>query len=73
MHQTSYYDQVSQRPLEPATRTGNATDPAPVSGFTSATLAGEAIRRQSLSKNFNREIDAWARHALAASGFGDIP
>lgn len=24
-----------------------------------------------LSENFNAEIDAWARHALAANGFGD--
>ncbi|MGD8840410.1 MAG: hypothetical protein PVI70_12480 [Gammaproteobacteria bacterium] len=27
--------------------------------------------RDSLAENFNREIDAWARHALGANGFGD--
>ena len=27
--------------------------------------------RDSLSENFNEEIDAWARRALAANGFGD--
>jgi hypothetical protein len=25
----------------------------------------------SLSENFNEEIEAWARHALASNGFGD--
>ena len=28
--------------------------------------------RESLSENFNDEIEAWARHALAANGFGDF-
>jgi len=27
--------------------------------------------RDSLSENFNEEIDAWARHSLASNGFGD--
>jgi len=27
--------------------------------------------QESLSENFNAEIDAWARQALAANGFGD--
>ena len=27
--------------------------------------------RESLSENFNAEIDAWARHCLASNGFGD--
>ena len=27
--------------------------------------------RDSLSENFNEEIDAWARHCLASNGFGD--
>ena len=27
--------------------------------------------RESLSENFNEEIDTWARRALAANGFGD--
>ena len=27
--------------------------------------------RDSLSENFNAEIDAWAKHALASNGFGD--
>jgi len=29
--------------------------------------------RESLSENFVDEIDAWARRALAANGFGGIP
>ena len=27
--------------------------------------------RDSLSENFNEEIEAWARHSLALNGFGD--
>jgi hypothetical protein len=27
--------------------------------------------RDSLSENFNNEIEAWARHAIASNGFGD--
>ena len=27
--------------------------------------------RDSLSESFNSELDAWARHCLAANGFGD--
>ena len=27
----------------------------------------------SLSENFNKEIDAWARMATARNGFGDLP
>jgi hypothetical protein len=27
--------------------------------------------RDSLSENFNDEIEAWARQAMAANGFGD--
>jgi hypothetical protein len=27
--------------------------------------------RDSLSENFNDEIEAWARHSLASNGFGD--
>jgi hypothetical protein len=27
--------------------------------------------RDSLSENFNNELEAWARHALASNGFGD--
>ena len=34
--------------------------------FTFATPA-----RDSLSENFNNELDAWARQALASNGFGD--
>ena len=29
-------------------------------------------QRESLSENFNAEIEAWARHALASNGFGDF-
>ena len=31
----------------------------------------ESHQRESLSENFNAELDAWARHCLAANGFGD--
>lgn len=31
----------------------------------------ERYERESLSENFINELDAWARHALAANGFGD--
>jgi len=35
------------------------------------TLRPEQYVRESLSENFIDELDAWARHALAANGFGD--
>jgi hypothetical protein len=28
--------------------------------------------RESLSENFNTELDAWARQAMASNGFGDF-
>ena len=31
------------------------------------------VARESLSEKFHDEIDAWARRALAANGFGDCP
>ena len=31
----------------------------------------ESRQRESLSENFNAELDAWARHCLASNGFGD--
>ncbi|HEY5739052.1 MAG TPA: hypothetical protein VIW27_04965 [Gammaproteobacteria bacterium] len=34
--------------------------------------ADTSVARDSLAANCNREIDAWARHALAANGFGDL-
>jgi hypothetical protein len=39
-------------------------------------LEGEIVEfdfrhRDSLSENFNDEIEAWARHSLASNGFGD--
>ena len=34
-------------------------------------LEPEQYVRESLSENFINEIDAWARRALAANGFGD--
>ena len=34
-------------------------------------IAGGSVNRESLSENFNRELEAWARHALGANGFGD--
>ena len=33
--------------------------------------ARSRVERDSLAANCNREIDAWARQALAANGFGD--
>jgi len=30
------------------------------------------FHRDSLSENFINEIEGWARHALAANGFGDF-
>ena len=30
------------------------------------------FQRDSLSENFINEIEAWARHALAANGFADF-
>lgn len=35
------------------------------------TFGRERYERESLSENFINELDAWARHALAANGFGD--
>lgn len=40
-------------------------------------LDGEIVEvdfrdRDSLSENFNAEIEAWARHSLASNGFGDF-
>jgi hypothetical protein len=32
---------------------------------------GDWRERDSLSENFNDEIEAWARHSLAANGCGD--
>ena len=34
-------------------------------------LRPEQYVRESLAENFINELDAWARHALAANGFGD--
>jgi hypothetical protein len=34
-------------------------------------VAPEAIERESLSENFISDLEGWARHALAANGFGD--
>jgi len=31
------------------------------------------VIRDSLSEIFSDEVDAWARHALGANGFGDYP
>lgn len=45
--------------------------PAKIEQF--APADGGSTNRDSLSENFNREIDAWARHALGANGFGDCP
>jgi hypothetical protein len=38
-----------------------------------ASVPGRAQNRDrdSLSENFNDEIEAWARHAIASNGFGD--
>ena len=34
---------------------------------------GSNRQRDSQAGNFNEEIDAWARMALARNGFGDLP
>jgi hypothetical protein len=34
-------------------------------------VSPEQIERESLSENFMSELEGWARHALAANGFGD--
>jgi len=34
-------------------------------------LTSKDVTHDSLSEMFNDEIDAWARRALAANGFGD--
>ena len=34
-------------------------------------FSSRCMTRDSLSEMFNDEIDAWARRALAANGFGD--
>ena len=44
----------------------NQTSPAEVVSIRPAMRVPE-----SLSENFNHEIDAWARHALARNGFAD--
>ena len=31
----------------------------------------DVLQRDSLSDNFHAELDAWARHCIAANGFGD--
>ncbi len=37
------------------------------------TAIDSPVVRESLSEKFHDEIDAWARRALAANGFGDCP
>ena len=49
------------RPAEPR-------EPASVFAIRSRTR-----ERDSLSENFNDELEAWARHSLGANGFGDTP
>ncbi|HKJ51142.1 MAG TPA: hypothetical protein VKB27_06545 [Gammaproteobacteria bacterium] len=34
-------------------------------------VSPELIERESLSENFISDLEGWARHALAANGFGD--
>ena len=34
-------------------------------------VSAEQLERESLSENFMSELEGWARHALAANGFGD--
>jgi hypothetical protein len=34
-------------------------------------ISPELIERESLSENFMSELEGWARHSLAANGFGD--
>jgi len=44
-------------------------------GYTDAEIVKfdrDCFHRDSLSENFVNEIEGWARHALAANGFGDF-
>jgi hypothetical protein len=34
-------------------------------------IRSQDLDQDSLSESFNSELDAWARHCLAANGFGD--
>jgi len=53
-----------------------AQDLEPVLDSESSPIAQQKLEvvqnryRDSLSENFNNELDAWARHALASNGFG---
>ena len=41
-------------------------------GFDCDVVELRAAERESLSENFMAELEAWARHSLAANGFGDF-
>jgi hypothetical protein len=46
-------------------------DRYPQKGWNIVKLRRRNHDRDSLSENFTNELDAWARQALAANGFGD--
>jgi len=64
MYQTNGFNHVAQRTFAPPARPGRQAAAA-------TRQQDAATERESLSENFNREIEAWARHALGANGFGD--
>lgn len=72
MYQASEFDRVSPQSVDPAARTGKERPPS-ATARKPVTFGESAEARDSLSANFNREIEAWARHALGANGFGDCP
>ena len=65
MNQPDHLDLSLPREISAAVSPGK--EPAP----SNARERIAHIERESLSANFNCEIDAWARHAQSANGFGD--
>ena len=47
------------------------SSPATPQKFAIVPVRTQKHDRDSLSENFNNEIEAWARHAIASNGFGD--
>ena len=70
MFQTNDIAQNSRGPADrdPAGLTTAVIEEAVDDGIVEA-----SVNRESLAENFNRELEAWARHALGANGFGDCP
>ena len=49
---------------------GAAREPAPARGITAAPAVPSDRARSVLAAAAHRRLEAWARHALAANGFG---